>query len=219
MDCKEFEQMLQEGSAPIPEDAVKHARECFACHQDWQVWQEIADAAPGLRKEWASPGLWPHIRQSLVWEFPNPIRDRWWRISAQQPLWRRWQAVAAVVVMLVVSGGGWMMLRQPKPVSLEAERRLLTERALSDIERDESAYLRSIDQLSRLAAPKVEQPRSALLTNYREKLLLIDSAIGELRSSIEQNRFNAHLRRELLEIYQEKQRTLEAVIKDEAHEN
>ncbi|HEX2522939.1 MAG TPA: hypothetical protein VHP35_12530, partial [Terriglobia bacterium] len=70
-----------------------------------------------------------------------------------------------------------------------------------------------------LAAPRIDQPKSALLGIYREKLLLIDSAIEELRANIELNRFNAHLRNELLSIYREKQQTLEEVVKDEAHEN
>ena len=81
------------------------------------------------------------------------------------------------------------------------------------------AYLKSIDKLSQLAAPKVRHPESPILASYREKLLLIDSAIGELRNQVERNRFNAHLRQELLLIYQEKQHTLEEILKDGAHEN
>ena len=49
---------------------------------------------------------------------------------------------------------------------------------------------------------------------YREKLQLLDSAIAELRGQIEQNRFNTHLRRELLAMYQEKQRTLQDLTKE-----
>jgi hypothetical protein len=43
--------------------------------------------------------------------------------------------------------------------------------------------------------------------------MLIDAAIVECRANIERNRFNAHLRRELISIYQEKQRTLEDVMR------
>jgi hypothetical protein len=64
-------------------------------------------------------------------------------------------------------------------------------------------------------APTLEAPRSPLLLSYREKLMLIDAAIGECRAQVEKNRFNAHLRRELLSIYQEKQRTLEQVLEEE----
>jgi hypothetical protein len=67
--------------------------------------------------------------------------------------------------------------------------------------------------------PKMRNPESPILSSYREKLLLIDSAIGELHNQVDRNRFNAHLRQELLLIYQEKQHTLEEILKDEAHAN
>jgi len=50
--------------------------------------------------------------------------------------------------------------------------------------------------------------------NYREKLDVLDSAITELKASIEQNRYNTHLRRELLAIYKEKQQTLQNLMKE-----
>ena len=53
------------------------------------------------------------------------------------------------------------------------------------------------------------------MVSYREKLLLLDAAIAECRANIEQNRWNAHLRQELLEIYQQKQRTLQDVVREE----
>jgi hypothetical protein len=53
-----------------------------------------------------------------------------------------------------------------------------------------------------------------VLVIYREKLDVLDSAIAELKASIDQNRFNTHLRRELLAVYQEKQRTLQNLMKE-----
>ena len=52
------------------------------------------------------------------------------------------------------------------------------------------------------------------MLNYREKLALLDSAIADLRSGIEQNRYNTHLRRELLAAYREKQQTLQNLMKE-----
>jgi hypothetical protein len=51
--------------------------------------------------------------------------------------------------------------------------------------------------------------------SYREKLTLLDTAIAECRAQVERNRHNAHLRRELLDIYAEKQRTLQQVLQEE----
>ena len=219
VDCRELEKLLSEGVCELPDSVAAHVRECPACAQEWEAWQEIAAAAPALRKQWESPELWPRIRQSLETEAEKAERRRWWHSGSFRQLGLQWQAAAAALLLVLSGLGGWMMLRPSQPASVEAERRLLTEQALDEIERSEGAYLKSIDKLSQLAAPKVRDPESAILSSYREKLLLIDSAIGELRNQVERNRFNAHLRQELLLIYQEKQRTLEEILKDEAHEN
>ena len=87
--------------------------------------------------------------------------------------------------------------------------------ARRDVESAEAAYIQSIEKLSKLVEPKLEQPASPLMISYREKLMLIDSAIAELRAGIERNRFNAHLRQELLAIYQQKQRTLQEMMRED----
>ena len=94
---------------------------------------------------------------------------------------------------------------------LDREERLLSEQAFKDVERSEEQYTRAIDDLSRLVAPKLDMPESALLIALRERLQTIDVAIAESRAQIEQNPFNAQLRRQLLYIYQEKRRTLEQI--------
>ena len=219
VDCREFEKLLSEGITELPDSVAAHLRECPACAEEWQAWQEIAQAAPGLRKQWDSPELWPRIRRSLETESEKAARSSRWHGGAFRPWSLQLQAAAAAVILVLSGLAGWMMLRPSQPASVEEERRLLTEHALDEIERSEAAYLKSIDKLSQLAAPKVHHPESAILESYREKLLLIYSAIGELRNQVERNRFNAHLRQELLLIYQEKQHTLEEVLKDETHEN
>jgi hypothetical protein len=219
VDCREFEKLLSEGISELPEAAAGHLRECRGCAEEWQAWQEVAQAAPALRKTWESPELWPRIRESLAAEVKKQERWRWWRGGAFRQWGLQWQAATAVIFLVLSGLGGWMMLRPGRQASVDGDRRLLTERTLDETERNEAAYLKSIDKLSQLAAPKVQHAESPILASYREKLLLIDSAIGELRNQVERNRFNAHLRRELLLIYQEKQRTLEEVLKDGAHEN
>ena len=52
------------------------------------------------------------------------------------------------------------------------------------------------------------------MANYREKLFVLDSAIDDLRAQAGQNPSNAHLRYELLAMYQEKQRTLEEIVEE-----
>jgi hypothetical protein len=50
------------------------------------------------------------------------------------------------------------------------------------------------------------------MASYREKLLVLDSAIADLRVQAGENPSNAHLRYQLLAMYQEKQQTLRDVL-------
>ena len=56
------------------------------------------------------------------------------------------------------------------------------------------------------------------MVSYKEKLMLLDDAIAECQQNIEQNRKNAHLRKQLLAIYLEKQQTLREVLREGNHE-
>ena len=45
--------------------------------------------------------------------------------------------------------------------------------------------------------------------------MLLDDAIAECQAGIDQNRNNAHLRKQLLAVYSEKQRTLQDVLRED----
>jgi hypothetical protein len=80
------------------------------------------------------------------------------------------------------------------------------------VERNETAYRQSIEKLSQIANPKIERSASPVTVSYREKLLMLDSAISETRTNLTQNRFNVHLQRELADLYREKKQTLEELL-------
>lgn len=213
--CDQFEKALDRG-----EDAVAvlevHAASCADCRERLRLWKEISQAAPSLRKAWESPDLFPRIARALEaaspQEIPIPARPR--------RRWPVWIPVAAAAALFVLSMIGLSVLKPGEsgrePLSnLRASREpLLTDRTLDEVEKAEAKYLESIENLSRLARPRLESPGTALLAAYKEKLDLLDSAIAETRNQIEQNRFNTHLRRELLAMYQEKQRTLQDLMKE-----
>jgi hypothetical protein len=120
--------------------------------------------------------------------------------------------------VLVLAAAAWLSLSGPgRPAGGDptGEGRFLTEQALRDVERSEEEYVASIDRLAALAEPRVQREDSSLLARYREKLRLLDAAIATCRAELDRNRFNAHLRRELLSMYQEKQRTLEQLMEQE----
>jgi hypothetical protein len=171
---------------------------------------EISRAARELRREWESPHLWPRIEAALSAEAAGAERRP---ASARV---RAWLTLAAAAAVLVLGVTVLLRDRASRPAGpAEAERRLLTERALQEVERTEGDYVRSIDALSRVAESKVDEADSPLMMSYREKLLLLDSAIAECRARIDRNRFNARLRQELLSLYREKQRTLQQVMKED----
>ena len=222
LECKDLDYALREGSPELMEALAAHAKDCPSCRKKYTHYIKLSDAAHALRKHWDSPNLWPKIHQALAEEsLRTSQRGKRAPWSILQFLSRNWQAAAAgVVIVLLTASVAWVFIRSFQPpaaqktaTDADAERRLLTEKALHDIETNEAAYVQSIEKLSKLAEPRIEKSASPLLVSYREKLMMIDAAIAECRANIERNRFNAHLRRELISIYQEKQRTLEDLMR------
>ena len=211
-ECRDLESILREQDGEQLEVAVVHAETCSQCRAQLQLWNDISVAAKLLHRDWQSPDLWPRIHQVLAAESQEPAR---------QPAVRRmlaglgnWQPLMAGLALLLILGAGtWTIVSNIGP-PVEDEGRLLTETALSEVEKAEAAYIRSIERLSKLVEPQVQRASSPILVSYREKLMLIDAAIAACQANIESNRFNAHLRSELLAIYRDKEATLLSVIRE-----
>jgi hypothetical protein len=190
----------------VPElmaEAREHMRSCAVCRREYRLWNEISEAARELHQEWESPDLWARIRSDLAAE--RKPRAPWWQD------WRTWALAASVFVGAVLLV--WLnVVRSTAPNTASRNRDFLTEQALSDVQRAEEAYTASIDRLSQLAAPKLQQKGSAVAANYREKLTGLDSAIAEVRANLARNQFNASLQTELAALYREKQRTLQDLL-------
>ncbi len=215
--CKDLDHVLREGSPEWMAALAVHAETCPSCKEALENWNAISQVAKAMQKSWDSPDLWPRIHFALAEESQVPRRPGSAAWSLLRVFGENWRVVAAAcAVLLVTASIAWVMMRSyqrfPAP-DPEAEKRLLTEKALREIETTEAAYIQSIDRLSELVEPRIEKGSSPLLLSYREKLTLLNSAISECRANIERNRFNAHLRRELISIYQEKQRTLEDLMR------
>lgn len=214
--CGDVDRALRQDGAEAADALRIHAEECGVCRERILSWIEISAGARALHINWESPSLWPRIEQALA----SDPRGR--EFSTRGVFSSRWLAMAAGLAFCLVSAGAlFMLLRNSAQPGIrsstrdtEFSKKILTEQALKEIEGTESAYIQSIDRLSRLVDSQLEKASSPLLINYREKLLVLDSAIEECRSNIKRNRFNAHLRTELLSIYHEKQRTLQDVTKE-----
>jgi len=181
--------------------------------------EALSRAARSLHEAWDSPHLWPRIAAAIRSDAArSSTRRGWWHLS----IGPAWQLAAAAIVLLSVSTGTWFVWRglPTKPPTSEraaVDERLLTDETMAQIERSEAQYVRAIDELTRLTKPKLDMPDSPLIVNLRERLMTIDAAIDEYRKEIDKNRFNAHLRQQLLWIYQEKRRTLEQVQESTGH--
>jgi hypothetical protein len=199
-ECKDLDAVLRESEPSGMAAAIEHARTCPHCREELDFWTSISQAAPGLKEEWESPELWPRIEAGLRREQRRPVR----------PVWA-WAAAAAI--LLVAAPSAWLVLR-PRPAA-EVEQALLTEQALNESERAEAAYVQSIGKLGKLADAKLSKDASPLASSYREKLMVLDSAISELKAQADGNRLNAHLREELASLYRDKQQTLKEILTHE----
>jgi hypothetical protein len=188
--CSDLDRALQ--SPELMPDARAHAETCERCQEQLYLWSEISRLAPGLHEEWESPSLWPAIRAGVAAEAP-PKRA--------VPIWRWGLAAAATVTLAVALFQPW----RTKPSSRE----FLTEDALQEVQQAESAYARSIEKLSNVAGAGLQQSPLPLAGAYREKLVLLDSAIAELKANVENNRYNVYLQNQLASLYREKQKTLQ----------
>jgi hypothetical protein len=124
----------------------------------------------------------------------------------------QWQTAAAALLLVILTGSAlWFVAHQRTP-GIPQYDALLNDRTVNEVQRAEAAYERAIDKLDAQARPQLENSSAPLIANYREKLLVLDSAIADLKSQAGMNPANGHLRRQLLAMYQEKQDTLEQVL-------
>jgi hypothetical protein len=189
--CTDLDRALEHPE--LMPDARAHAESCERCREQLYLWSEISRIAPQLHQEWESPSLWPAIRASLAAAAPRrkPV-----------PIWRWALAAAALVLVAALLSVPWRSRRSPS-------REFLTDETLQEVQQAEASYVRSIQKLSTLAAPTLEPSPTPLAAAYREKLLVLDSEIAELKAAADTNRYNVYLQTQLAGLYQEKQKALQ----------
>jgi len=198
-----IDELLASGDDASMQAAALHAANCGDCTELLADWNDLSTTARDLRTTWNSDTLWPRIERKLRKERGAP-RTRWMQIAA---------AVAIMIALGVMSA---FALREHNE-QRDFEKRIYADNVMNDVEKAEQAHVAAIERLEKLADPKLEQPGSPLMVSYKEKLVLLDDAIAECQTNIERNRRNAHLRRQLLAIYDAKQQTLHDVLREETH--
>jgi hypothetical protein len=213
INCDDRDRIFLDGSPEEWAALEQHANTCAACSEELRAWKELSTAAGELRNYQESPALWARIETSLRQQqtTPAPRKSFWASLDSWRRISPAWQSamVGALVVALAISSGYLYTHRAISPV--DPGNRLLKTGALAEVERTEREYMSAIDKLAADASPQLHEDTS-LMASYREKLLVLDSAIADLRVQAGQNPSNAHLRYQLLAMYQEKQQTLQDVL-------
>ncbi len=200
--CENLDNLLAEADPFSMQLAAKHADECPACREKLASWNEISEVAQGMRASWNNEMLWPRIARA--------VRD-----ERRRHRTAIWQIAAAVMLLAGLALMSWKANQKTR--AAEFDNSILRASAVDAAEKAEKAHIAAIDRMEKLVEPKLEQAETPLMVSYREKLMLLDDAIAACQTHIEQNRQNAHLRKQLLAIYSEKQRTLQDVLREESH--
>ena len=216
-ECRQFEKALARGPEAV-EALEVHAASCGECGSGCVCGRK---SRKRLRRSRRSG-------RARICPRGSPARSRPGRRKPGKPPRRRaaprrrlaWIPAAAAAALFVLSMIGLSVFkpgesaRDPLTRPSYGKEPLLGDETLKEVETAEANYLASIAKLSQLAQARMANPDSPVMASYREKLQLLDSAIADLRAQLEGNRFNTHLRKELMAMYQEKKRTLEQVVKE-----
>lgn len=213
INCDDRERILLDGSPEEWAALEHHAGTCAVCTEELRAWKQLSAAAAEMRDYQESPALWTRIESSLRQQQAAhaPRKNAWSFFDFGRLSATAWQSalVGAMVIALAISSGYLYTQRGGSP--RDPGNKLLRTSALSEVERAERDYMSAIDKLAADAQPQLVTD-TPLMASYREKLLVLDSAIAELRAQAGDNPSNAHLRYQLLAIYQEKQQTLQDVL-------
>ena len=204
MTCEQFDDLLFDASPLAMETAARHAQECSECAEKLAAWNEIEETAKSMRGTWQNDLLWPRIERALAQERQQKRpRAKW--------LWQ----VAAGFLLTIGLGGTIFFTVREQTHEAAFDQDILRLAAMDEVERAERTHIEAIERLEKLADARLEDAQTPLMVSYKEKLMLLDEAIAECEANIEQNQQNAHLRKQLLAMYTDKQQTLMDVLRED----
>jgi hypothetical protein len=211
--CDDRERVFLDGTAEEWTALEQHASTCPVCAEEIRAWKALSTAAAEMRDYQEDSQLWMKIEASLKEHEQKHVARRglWERLGWRSDLSLGWRTALAGALVLVMALAGVYVYHERQAVD-PGQSRLLKNSALAEVERTEREYMKAIDTLATEAKPELDTPATPLMASYKEKLLVLDSAIDELRAEAGQNPSNAHLRNQLLAMYQEKQETLQEVL-------
>lgn len=212
--CSDRDRVFLDGTTEEWTALEQHAASCRDCAEEIRAWKALSSAAEELRDYRQDLALWEKIEASLRKNERQQARQRgfWKKLDFLRGFTLGWQTALAGALVVVLTVFGVYMFRLRDTGGDIGQARLLKNSALAEVERTERDYMKAIDRMAMEAKPELASPATPLMASYKEKLMVLDSAIDELRLEAGRNPSNAHLRYELLAMYQEKQETLQEVL-------
>ena len=214
--CENRDRIFEEGTPAEWEALEAHSTNCAVCAEELRTWRSLSTTAQELRDYSDTASLWPRIERALVEQTvaKKHRSGRWGWLSFGPGFSLGLQTAVASALVLILTVFALRVYWAPVTPSVQGDHSLLKSPALAEVERAQAAYEQAIDKLAAQVKPELEKPTTPLQANYREKLLLLDSAINDLRAQAGMNPSNAHVRQQLLAMYQEKQETLEDILEE-----
>jgi hypothetical protein len=214
--CEDRDKVFEDGTPEEWAALEAHSTNCAVCAEELRAWKALSTSARELRDYSDTPSLWPRIERALVAEATTKKQrgERGGWLSFGLGISLGWQTVAAAALVVVLTVSAVWIYRHRSTPGDPGEQALLKSPALAEVERTQAAYEQAIDKLAAGAKTQLENPTTPLQASYREKLMVLDSAISDLRAQAGMNPSNAHLRQQLLAMYQEKQQTLEEILEE-----
>jgi len=197
MTCKKFRDYLKGQLAP---DAMRvHVENCDICRKAYRADQKILLASGALNQGLEIPDLWPSVQKSLRNEQPVILKFK-------GPKWLLWAAAAAILILTSI----WLVNPSRKATP---SGKILSRHALEQVIEAEEKYQKAIQTLEELAPDQLEKTPEPLAQLYRNKLSLIDRQIENCKTALAGNPANSHIRNYLMAALQDKQKTLEELLK------
>src|ERR1051325_486439 len=135
--CTDFDHLLLEGDELAMRAAAEHATTCAACAATLAAWNEISATAHGMRAGWENDMLWPRIERAVRKE-----RRRGWT--------QLLQVAAALAIFIGIAAVTWSAIRVR-----QYDNAILRASALDEVERAEQQHVAAIDNLAKIAEPKL----------------------------------------------------------------
>ena len=176
-----------------------HLQSCESCRKQVSEDTRLLSIAKSMKRPIKAPLLWNRIEKSLEAERKNSSFER--IIHFDTKYYRVFRIAAVVLIAIGVGYFGGTKIST-------GNARLLSNSALSRVEKSEQNYIDAIAELEKKVEPRMADLDVEMMLLYRDRLETIDNQIRHCREALLNNPANAHIRRYMLAALQDKKETL-----------